>query len=160
MLARLFFYFLLISLLLGSIACSRQRDMAAEAEQEEAPLQDTVAENEAPFVTAVEDERDMEALIAAMEQEYRHRTNKALEHLMQAQIFVEEGMPGIALYEINLSLAILETADGLAYKGSVLFLLNRIEEAITFWEKAYDINPDAIHINLPGIPEAFGAQGE
>ncbi len=92
-----------------------------------------------------------EALWAA----YQERANKALEHLLMAQIAMAEGLPNSALYQINLSLAILQTADGLAYKGSILYLLGQHDEARSFWERAYEMDPEAIHINLPGIPEGL-----
>ena len=149
-------YMLLIFALLAGVSCRSARDVPAAEAVEEEPLQEeSSALQDVPRVAAVEQPVDIEDAMASLDEEYRHRTNKALEHLVKAQIFVEDGMPGIALYEINLSIAILETADGLAFKGSILHLLGRADEAQRFWQKALELNPDAIHENLPGIPEAF-----
>ncbi len=149
-------YMVLIFALLAAVSCRGVRDVPAEAVvEEEAPQEERSALQDVPPVTAVEQPVDMGEAMASLDEEYRHRTNKALEHLVNAQVFVEDGMPGIALYEINLSIAILETADGLAFKGSILHLLGRADEAQRFWQKALELNPDAIHEHLPGIPEAF-----
>ncbi len=86
---------------------------------------------------------------------YLDRTNKALTHLVLAQLALEDNMPNLALYEINRSLYFLETADALALKGSIFYLLGNLSEARSFWRSAYNMNPDAIHDFLPGIPEAF-----
>ena len=86
---------------------------------------------------------------------YLDRTNKALTHLVLAQLALEDNMPNLALYEINRSLYFLETADALALKGSIFYLLGNLSEARSFWRSAYNLNPDAIHDFLPGIPEAF-----
>ncbi len=156
MLKRTSYMVLIFALLAAAVSCRSARDVpAAEAVEEEPPQEESSALQDVPRVTAVEEPVDIGEAMASLDEEYRHRTNKALEHLVNAQVFVEEGMPGIALYEINLSIAILETADGLAVKGSILHLLGRADEAQRFWQKALELNPEAIHEHLPGIPEAF-----
>lgn len=63
----------------------------------------------------------------AQEQFYKQEYSQALEH-------------------INNSLSMYETAENLALKGSILYMMNEQKEAGTFWKKALAINPD-----MPGI---------
>ena len=51
-----------------------------------------------------------------------------------------------ALEHIDNSLSMYETAENLALKGSILFMMNKKSEAGKFWNKALEINPD-----MPGI---------
>jgi tetratricopeptide (TPR) repeat protein len=148
---------LLLAVLLG--ACSRQRDVTGDpaasppgTEQQQQVAQQADSEEE-----AVNDGQTAETAASTDESEaaYLERTNRALEHLVLAQLAIEDRMPNLALYEINRSLYFLETADGLALKGSIMYLLGNINEARTFWQNAYDMDPNALHDYLPGIPEAF-----
>ncbi len=148
---------LLMAIVLG--ACSRQRDVAGEpvasppgAEQQQEAVQHAGGEEEAANAgQAAETAASPDESEAA----YLERTNRALEHLVLAQLAIEDRMPNLALYEINRSLYFLETADGLALKGSILYLLGNITEARSFWQKAQNMDPKAIHNFLPGIPEAL-----
>lgn len=137
-------------------SCSRQRGVASAPAPAE-PAQQTVSAADA--LTREEDSRRFAFTtadsIALGEAAFRERTNRALDHLVLAQLAVEDRMPNLALYEINRSLYFLETADGLALKGSILYLLGNVEEARIFWQNARNMNPAAIHRFLPGIPEAF-----
>lgn len=139
-------------------SCGSQRDLPSEPPR---PEQEEVTEEQPPVETPPDEtdplmeEMTEEEIRSSIEGEYRELTNRALEHLVLAQIALEDGMPNMALYEINRSLALLETADALAWKGSILFLLGQVTEAQTFWQRAYMMNPDAVHKNLPGIQEAF-----
>ncbi len=148
---------LLLGIALG--ACSRQRDVAGEpaasppvAEQQQEVVQQAEGDNE-----AANDGQEAATAVSPDESEaaYLERTNRALEHLVLAQLAIEDRMPNLALYEINRSLYFLETADGLALKGSILYLLGNITEARSFWQKAQNMDPRAIHNHLPGIPEAL-----
>ncbi len=148
---------LLLGIALG--ACSRQRDVAGEpvassteTEQQQEAVQQDDREEEAANAGQVS-----ETVVSPDESEaaYLERTNRALEHLVLAQLAIEDRMPNLALYEINRSLYFLETADGLALKGSILYLLGNITEARSFWQKAQNMDPKAIHNYLPGIPEAL-----
>ncbi len=137
------------------VACAGQQQVP----QQEEAMQATTTEE--PQADALEEEAEQEQEIVttyteeALLASYQERTNKALEYLLRAQIALAEGLPNNALYQINLSLAILQTADGLAYKGSILYVLGRHDEARAFWEQAYQMDSDAIHTNLPGIPEGL-----
>ncbi len=139
-------------------SCGSQREIASEPPQ---PEPEEVADEQPPVETLPEEtdplmeEMTEEEIRSSIEGEYQGLTNRALEHLVLAQIALEEGMPNMALYEINRSLSILETADAMAYKGSILFLLGQVSEAQSFWQRAFRMNPDAVHKNLPGIQEAF-----
>ena len=141
--------------MMGFSSCSGQRRLneTETATQDEA-VEDTpeIAEEEQPLP---EEEivytYDEEALWAA----YQERTNRALEYLLMAQIAMEQRLFNNALYQINLSLAILKTADGLAHKGSILYMLGRHDEARAFWEQAYQLDPESLDENLPGIPEGL-----
>ncbi len=137
-------------------SCGRQRGVtsatvpAEQAQQTESAADALTREDESrrfAFTTADS--------IALGEAAFLERTNRALDHLVLAQLAVEDRMPNLALYEINRSLYFLETADGLALKGSILYLLGNVDEARIFWQNARNMNPDAIHRFLPGIPEAF-----
>ncbi len=136
-------------------SCGGQQQLP---QQEETSQTTTVEE---PQVDTQEQQEELEEEVVTIYTEeallasYQERANKALEHLLMAQIALTEGLPNSALYQINLSLAILPTADGFAYKGSILYILGRHAEAREFWEQAYQMNPDAIHTNLPGIPEGL-----
>lgn len=150
----IFFFIIILLFATGFWACSGQQaipeqDTAVQEEVVETPpeTEEEQPEAEEEIVTVYTEE----ALLAS----YQERTNKALEHLLMAQIALAEGLPNSALYQVNLSLAILQTADGLAYKGSILYLLGRHDEARAFWDKAYQMDPDAIHPNLPGISEGM-----
>lgn len=140
---------------MGFCSCSGQRRLneSESAVQGEAPEETPeIAEDEQP---PTEEEvvytYDEEALWAA----YQERTNRALEYLLMAQIAMEQRLFNNALYQINLSLAILQTADGLAHKGSILYMLGRHDEARAFWEQAYQLDPESLDENLPGIPEGL-----
>ncbi len=148
--------YMLLAIVLG--ACSRQRDVVGDPEG--SPQQSTeTAQSQAEDQQAADGTRGQTAAAAISPDEseaaYLERTNRALEHLVLAQLALEDRMPNLALYEINRSLYFLETADGLALKGSILYLLGNLNEARSFWQKARDMDPNAIHDYLPGIPEAF-----
>jgi predicted negative regulator of RcsB-dependent stress response len=51
-----------------------------------------------------------------------------------------------ALKHIDNSLSMYETAENLALKGSILYMMSRQKEAGEYWERALAINPD-----MPGI---------
>ncbi len=135
------------------LACSGQRGLNETDLQEEVPeaTQEVVEEEQPQEEEKIVYSYDEETLWAS----YQERANKALEHLLMAQIAMEGELYNSALYQVNLSLAILQTADGFAYKGSILYMLDRHDEAKTFWEKAWQLNPEALNTNLPGIPEGL-----
>lgn len=139
-------------ILFGLFSCSGQRRL----DEPETDIQDTTTET--PEVAEEEQPQPQEEVVYTYDEEtlraaYQERANRALEHLLMAQIAMEQELYNNALYQINLSLAILQTADGLAHKGSILYLLGRHDEARPFWEQAYQLDPEALDANLPGIPE-------
>lgn len=140
---------------MGFYSCSGQRRL----NELETDIQDEVSE---ATPEGVEEEQPLpeEEIVYTYDEEtlwaaYHERTNRALEYILMAQIAMEQGLFNNALYQINLSLAILQTADGLAHKGSILYMLGRHDEARTFWEQAYQLDPEALDTNLPGIPEGL-----
>jgi tetratricopeptide (TPR) repeat protein len=152
---------LLLAVLLG--ACSRQLDVVGDPEGSPQQPTETTQSQEAVQQTsdgAGEGAKEQTSAAATSTDEseaaYLERTNRALEHLVLAQLALEDRMPNLALYEINRSLYFLETADGLALKGSIFYLLGNLDQARTFWQNASNMDPNAIHDHLPGIPEAFG----
>ncbi len=153
-------HILVIILLLMTffLSCSSKRELAnndTHVNQETNTGAATPAS--APEETKEAEEQRAAQMRSVEESEaaYLDRTNKALTHLVLAQLALEDNMPNLALYEVNRSLYFLETADALALKGSVFYLLGNLSEARSFWRSAYNMNPDAIHDFLPGIPEAF-----
>lgn len=140
---------------MGFFSCSGQRRVS----ELQTDTQDEVSEP-TPENAEEEQPRPEEEIVHTYDEEtlwaaYQERTNRALEYLLMAQIAMAEGLYNNALYQINLSLAVLQTADGLAHKGSILYMLGRYEEARTFWEQAYQLDPEALDANLPGIPEGL-----
>ncbi len=144
-----------LSAVIGFFSCSGQQRL----NEPESDIRDELSET---FPEAVAEEAPLpeEEIVVSYDEEtlwaaYQERTNRALEYLLMAQIAMEAGLFNNALYQINLSLAILQTADGLAHKGSILYMLNRHDEARTFWQQAYELDPEALDAKLPGIPEGL-----
>lgn len=136
---------------------SRHTNTGAVGTSGDTAQTNTPGELDEPEETNAEEEQREEQMRSVEESEaaYLDRTNKALTYLVLAQLALEDNMPNLALYEINRSLYFLETADALALKGSIYYVLGNLSEARSFWRSAYSMNPNAVHDFLPGIPEAF-----
>jgi predicted negative regulator of RcsB-dependent stress response len=73
-------------------------------------------------------------------------TNKVISEIRIAQERFYKKEYESALEHINKSIAMHGTAEGYAVRGSVLFMLDRTDEARESWKKALQLNPD-----MPGL---------
>lgn len=74
--------------------------------------------------------------------------NEVLKYYSDAQSFIYKKDYDSALYAIDASLEIMETPEGLALKGSILFLKGLYKDADYYWIKAKDNDPS---IRIPKI---------
>jgi hypothetical protein len=57
-----------------------------------------------------------------------------------------------ALEAVNRSLLTLETADALALKGSIYYVMKNIPKAKTYWAKAVKLDPEIVVPEIPNDP--------
>lgn len=149
---KLIHFYLFMVLLSGIfLSCRQGKDILAKdvVDKESDPRKETqIAEQTLA-------NKDLTKLRNDLEIEYQRRANSVINYFIRVQSAINDKRMQEALSLVDRCLYYEKTADALALKGTIYYMMGYEIEAAMFWKEAYEINPEAINLDLPGLHEVF-----
>ena len=136
----------------------REEDETRQERQEatlEQKWEEATPEQEREEVTPEQEreEDETEQLRERLAADYGEKANQVIDHYVRAQQAFFQERYQQALQEIDSALALIETADLLAFKGAIYFGMGQVEEAAKAFTRAFSLDKE-----LP-VPRVQGLHG-